>query len=611
MLKKQLETDIKTNQPIYIITMAAIINSLDNYTPTQIGDNCHTEYGWSNNMQEKILQFSFQTTRTTDSAVSGLRFRLADMLGSLKNIVTSGSITERELARGHLSVLYRMIGHTRDIVDGKGECALTYMMIFTWYGFYPELALFALKCLVDLGDESIHQYGSWKDIKYFCQYCKNQGVFENHELIEYAIELTNAQLKSDYETIVYGGEVISLVAKWIPRENSAFDWLNELLAVTYYQYIETANTPDRVNRAILKSKTEYRKLLSWLNKKLDTLQIKQCGHLWSQIDFDNVTSISLTKQKKAFQNIKQNGEVRYEDNNDRILCADRFKAHIQTAIESGTEVKGRRVSMVDFTKQALSLLRHHNQVEFDLLNSQWRDNGSLNGGFGKMIAMVDVSGSMDGDPLCAAIALGIRIAEKSALGKRVMTFSAKPSWVNLEGHDDFVSQVNIIRSAEWGMNTNFYSALDTILSAIILNAMPPEDVQDMVLVVLSDMQMDSGDACDKQALYDTMKAKYEAAGIRVHGKPYKPPHILFWNLRSTSGFPTLSTQMNCSMVSGFSPALINSFCDQGITSLEACTPWSVLEKNLENQRYKIMGDKLYQLIEVYTIEELKPHLSVK
>jgi len=578
--------------------MAAIINALDNHTPKQIGDNCHTEYGWSNNMQEKILQFSFQTTRTTDDVVSGLRIRLADMLDSLKNIITSGSIPERELARGHLSVLYRMIGHTRDIVDGKGECALTYMMIFTWYGFYPELAMFALKCLVDLGNESIHQYGSWKDIKYFCQYCKNQGVLENHELIEYAIELTNAQLKSDYETVIYGGGDISLVSKWIPRENSAFGWLNEHLAVTYYQYIETANTPDRVNRAILKSKTEYRKLLSWLNKKLDTLQIKQCGHKWSQIDFDNVTSISLTKQKKAFQNIKQNGEVRYEDNTDRIVCAERFKTHIQTAIDSGTEVKGRRVSMVDFTKQALSLLRHHNQVEFDLLNSQWRDNGSLNCGFGKMIAMVDVSGSMDGDPLCAAIALGIRIAEKSGLGKRVMTFSAKPSWVNLEGHDDFVSQVNVIRNAEWGMNTNFYSALDTILSAIILNRMPPEDVQDMVLVVLSDMQMDTGDACDKQVLYDTMKAKYEAAGVRVHGKPYKPPHILFWNLKSTSGFPTLSTQVNCSMMSGFSPALINSFCDQGIPVLEACTPWSALEKNLANERYKIMGDKLSQVINV-------------
>jgi hypothetical protein len=52
------------------------------------------------------------------------------------------------------------------------------------------------------------------------------------------------------------------------------------------------------------------------------------------------------------------------------------------------------------------------------------------------------------------------------------------------------------------------------------------------------------------------------------------------------------------MISGFSPALINSFCDQGITALEACTPWSALEKNLGNQRYKIMGDKLSQVIEV-------------
>jgi len=567
----------------------------NNYTPTQIGDNCHTEYGWSNNMQEKILQFSFQTTRTTDALISGLRFRLADMIGSLKNIITSGSIPERELARGHLSVLYKMIGHTRDIVDGKGECTLTYMMIFTWYEFYPELAMFALKCMVDLGDKSIHQYGSWKDIKYFCQYCKNRGVFENHELIEYAIELTNAQLKSDYETVIYGGNDISLVAKWIPRENSTFGWLNEHMAVAYYQYLETAQTQDSIDRAVLKSKMEYRKLLSWLNKQLDTLQIKQCGHMWSKINFDNVTSISLTKQKKAFQNIKQNGEVRYEDNPDRITCAKLFNAHIQAAIESGAEVKGRRVSMVDFTKQALSLLRHHNQVEFDLLNSQWRDNGSLNGCFGKMIAMVDVSSPMDGDPLCAGIALGIRIAEKSALGKRIMTFGAKPSWVNLEGYDDFVSQVNVIRNAEWGMNTNFYSALDTILSAIILNKMPPEDVQDMVLVVLSDMQMDAG---DKQVLYDSMKEKYDVAGIRAYGKPYKPPHILFWNLKSTSGFPSLSTQTNCSMMSGFSPVLLNSFCDQGITALQACTPWSVLEKNLENERYKIMGDKLSQVIEV-------------
>ena len=93
-----------------------------------------------------------------------------------------------------------------------------------------------------------------------------------------------------------------------------------------------------------------------------------------------------------------------------------------------------------------------------------------------------------------------------------------------------------------------------------------------------------------------MNAKYEAAGIRVHGKPYKPPHILFWNLRSTSGFPTLSTQSNTSMMSGFSPSLLNLFCEQGIDALQACTPWSQLEKSLENKRYRIMEEKFQELI---------------
>ena len=45
-------------------------------------------------------------------------------------------------------------------------------------------------------------------------------------------------------------------------------------------------------------------------------------------------------------------------------------------------------------------------------------------------------------------------------------------------------------------------------------------------------------------------------------------------------------------MSGFSPALLNLFCEQGMESLEACTPWSLLERSLNNDRYKIMGDKL-------------------
>jgi hypothetical protein len=93
-----------------------------------------------------------------------------------------------------------------------------------------------------------------------------------------------------------------------------------------------------------------------------------------------------------------------------------------------------------------------------------------------------------------------------------------------------------------------------------------------------------------------MDKKYQDAGIRVHGKPYKPPHILFWNLRSSNGFPTLSSQPNASMMSGFSPSLLNMFCEKGLEALQSCTPWSILDKILDNERYKIMNDKLNQEI---------------
>jgi hypothetical protein len=577
--------------------MAALVNALDNYNPSQIGENGHVEYGWSNSIQEQILQLSFQLNRTTN--ILPLKNKLVQLLEVLSHRVKNGTLPEKEVARGHLSILYKMIGHTRDIIDGKGEYTLTYMMIHTWFNFFPELSTFALKCLVDLGDKSVHQYGSWKDIKYFCEYCKSQGETTNHPLIQYAINLTNDQLHKDCSLLISNSIDISLAAKWVPREKSTFGWLYEMLATDYFRhFLNSANNDLSRQRAVLKCKTEYRKVLSKLNKHIDTVQVKQCANQWASINFDKTTSITLTKQKKAFLNIKKNGEVRCPENSDRVKCADHFNEHVQKAVRGQVEMKGKRVGMADFTKQALELSCNGSQTEKDLINSQWRDNSTNTGVLGKMIAMVDVSGSMDGDPMNAAIALGIRIADKSVLGHRVMTFSSKPTWVNLEPYGDFITQVEVVKRAPWGMNTNFYAALDMILDAIIENKMAPEDVQDMVLVVLSDMQMDSGDNCNKQVLYDTMKTKYEEAGIRVHGKPYKPPHILFWNLRSTSGFPSLANQPNVSMMSGFSPALLNLFCEQGLNALESCTPWSLLLRSLENERYKIMNERLYQEIMV-------------
>jgi Mg-chelatase subunit ChlD len=558
--------------------MSLFISAIDNFTSSQVGENGSSEYTWSNSIRERIIQLSFQLTRTRDS--NHLFIQTNKLLYDLYNAYKTTTILYEEYIE-YMSILYRMIGHTRDIVDGKGEYNLSYMLLEVWYNHHPELAKFAFRLFV-LPPEGVssdfHPYGSWKDIKYLHKRNKSSP------LVQYGSQLLLEQLRLDSTS-----DNPSLVAKWVPREKSQFSELFTELAVNYFShYLDTAKTQEARKKAVIKAKMHFRELISSLNKKIDTVQIKQCGHKWADIEPAKQTSITMHKQKKSFLNVKKDGSQKY-DLYDRIACANNFKEYAEKAAKGEVEVKGKRVGLNDFTKEALDLIsrRQQNSVEASLLNAQWLDNSKQTGALGKMIAMVDVSGSMDGDPMHAAIALGIRIAEKSLLGKRVLTFSASPTWVNLTGKDTFIDMVNTVRPANWGMNTNFAAALRMILDAIIVQKLNPDDVEDMVLVIFSDMQIDQADS-ESISLMDTIERQYADAGQRLWGKPFKAPHILFWNLRSTSGFPSLSTQRNASMMSGFSPALLNIFCEEGLESLQSCTPWSLFVKSLENERYKVL-----------------------
>ena len=289
-----------------------------------------------------------------------------------------------------------------------------------------------------------------------------------------------------------------------------------------------------------------------------------------------------------------------------MQCALNYKNHLDSLKKSGKEVKGKRIGLNDFTVQALKLNNQYSEIEStilekEILNSQWRDNASMTGDLKLIIPLVDVSGSMAGDPLHAAIALGIRVAEKSNLGKRVLTFSEKGDWHDLSSCTTFTESVASLQSAEWGGTTNFYAAFDNILNAIIDGKLMPEDVKGMILAIFSDMQMNVASAHNNNAnqytkevfeanrdtnvLYEVMTKKYADAGMLLWGKPFSPPHILFWNLRQTSGFPVLTEQKNVTMFSGFSPALLNQFCNKGIEGLVNVNPWTQLVESLDNVRF--------------------------
>ena len=240
---------------------------------------------------------------------------------------------------------------------------------------------------------------------------------------------------------------------------------------------------------------EYRKKIVALNRELDTIQIKMCEKRWSDIDHTKTTSQTLQKSKNSICNVDKQGAKRVHKDEkiaeDRELCAKNFIAHLE-ARKSGDErhkIRGKRVGINDFVKDSLRLIRQLEHVEQmfptafgesrsgneevskefqerfsaitterDILNMQWNDNATQNTNLRDMIVMVDTSGSMmadDGTPLYSAIGLGIRIAEKSNLGKRIMTFSSSPEWVNLDDCKDFLGCVDKVSTLRMGNEHRF------------------------------------------------------------------------------------------------------------------------------------------------------------
>jgi hypothetical protein len=661
--------------PASSTSASALISALDKMQPTswstyapstsftghQYGENNHIEYkavdidmSSSNSnvsvstdtLQEKIMQFYFQLVRTSDPNMiqciaKDTRYILSAIMSGISKNSDNNLVSDEYKNYMDMGVImFKILAHTRDIVSGKGEYMLFYVMLIEWAKVDFQFFDFMIRALVyDASPTGIdlqpkHPLGSWKDMKYFLTYMKAELIdsvqphlrlFKDYKDIQsqrdlYSkcvntiVLLINEQLRTDYAIYSeHRTDSISLVAKWIPREKSKkFGWLYYYLTMNYFQHeIPSDQTHPSYERAVNRAFMNYRKIITALNKKLDTTQVKMCDKIWSDIDFSRVTSITTHKQTKSFLNVKQNGETsRYPHDADREGCKYNYEEYLRDVKDGKQKLKGARVSVIDFVKSALS--NKHLPTPspvIDAINAQWKDNSVSTGAdnLGEMIAMCDVSGSMESEnsnPLHAAIGLSIRVAERSALGPRVMTFSERPQWIQLGTNDSdtFVKQVVKVRGSHWGMTTNFYYALDLIRQVIEDNKMPRDVVEKMKLVVFSDMQIcevspELRNIEKKNTLFENIRQMFAKMGERLYGNsdaqaqaPLKPPHIILWNLRKTTGFPCLSTDENVSMISGFSPALLNVFCQKGIDGLKNYTPWNTLIETLKNNRYSVFED---------------------
>lgn len=406
-------------------------------------------------LKEQLVFLYFHLTRkSSDTSLVILEKTLSDVLEIFKK-TPDKYLYEREL-------YLRLVLETRSVIsdkfsNGKGEKELTYMMIFVWYQYFPELTNKLLSLCFT-------KYGSWCDVPYLCEYIRKKTTNKYHSLINIIIHIANTQLHSDMESWKFSKNAfsrnhISSIAKWIPRENKKLDWLHSRMAFDWakkhhFYVLDTAVTDSSYEKAMKKCCKLYRKTYSCLNKALNTPQIKQCSRNSSDIDPKNVSPVTEIKQRRTLTRTIQKPPPPNIFNGSRIV-----------------------IPLSYFIKEAFRMISSGHSVtpiDIDRLNKQW-DNYSKTiskNGFNNMLPLIDVSWYMQeagGEAFYSAIGLGLLVAERSSIGKRIMAYGSNSTWINLENDPTFFTMVeNIYQNIQSIQNTtsNIESALLLIHNAI-------------------------------------------------------------------------------------------------------------------------------------------------
>jgi hypothetical protein len=375
----------------------------------------------------------------------------------------------------YLEKIIDAILYTRNIHSGRGERDLTYSYLFTLQQFIPMKTVFILYMLVN---ENI---GSWRDIRTYCEFlAKEKG--QDNPFIRPIICLYNHQLLKDHAAF-NAGKPISYAAKWAPRETKGRAWLFDILVSLYDDPEYKAIRSDPNDAAMRKCKMMYRKMVSKLNKHLDTLEIKQCANEWATINPASLSTSQLYNGAKAFTRT---------GTEDRIKCASTFDAEYKRRLEQIAQKKySYNVPIWKLVKHIIRLTRENKTEELDAMNLHW--NSYVENRFAKnpdyYIAILDVSESMSEKELYTAIGMCCAVASKSHFGKNVLVVGETLEWVELTDCK-FSEMVQQITSPFWNKYAVIKDAFQMVLDAVVSANMTPEDVENLKIQLYTKQEVD-------------------------------------------------------------------------------------------------------------------------
>lgn len=405
----------------------------------------------------------------------------------------------------------RALLYARDIREGLGERRLTRTILELLASEYPTIAKLIVPKIVYLG--------RWDDL---LSMIDGDSAVRNTVFvaIDDALHSDNA----------------GLAAKWMPRKGKV---------------------ASRIRGYLRLSEQEWRKLLS---SKTNVVENQMCAKDWNNIDYSSVPSVASGRYARAFGRHDQEG----------------YASYLQSVKTGEVNEKTGKVEKINtealYPYNVYGMPNDTAQIAWNNLKDFVGDHSFLPIlDTSRSMTWFNVTGNLDGLDIGASLTVYLAERNKSVFKGFALAFTENATWIKDDPSKHIHERLRNIRNANVHGSTNLDAAMEAILALAKRNNVSQNDLPEF-LVVLSDMQFDSGMYSSKPASKRTVKA-FEEAG-------YSAPKIIWWNLDSRYGtVPVKANAEGMALVSGFSPSVMKNVLSGQVT------PLKIMIHTLENSRY--------------------------
>ena len=451
----------------------------------------------------------------------------------------------------------------RDILEGLGErrsfrIGMKYLAISK-----PEIARTVMKL--------IPEYGRYDDLL----------MFLDTPLKSKVSTMIRKQLKKDMEHMKKG-EPISLLAKWLPSNNTSSKETRRLAEILRKEWDMTPK--------------EYRQMLSALRKYLGVLEVTISKNEWENVDYKTVPAKANLKYENAFMKHDKERRIAYFENvilgEENLNTKGLMPYEIVHRITSKKEIDYFECVLKDDILAELMWKK----LTKEGFQNEWGLDGCIvvADGSGSMMKRVSNATSVTALDVCQSLAIYFAEQLQGVFHNKVITFSGRPQWIDLESGTSLKEKLEIMYAHSEVANTNIEAVFNLLLDLACNENVPSELLPKQVLI-MSDMEFDEARRPDcwaegtwtpfDERLFETIAKKYEKAG-------YSMPRLIFWNLCGrTNTIPMVEGENGICLLSGFSQNAIKVAGNK-----QQKDPYQNLLDVLDGERYQPIEDAIKDLM---------------